>query len=289
VLTSDFPLIDFRLHLSGIPWEDPPSTGSNPLVADAVVLSYVSNYQFQADTVEDYNNYDQKNNCARNECSLDGNPTIGINVGGDTYLPVDFPIFMYEYGWTSYGWSGSNGDYNLGKGGPGPGFSSGYYVGILDYNNDTGLGYFLTNQTDNILSGCQKSNEGVFCPYGYYDYYYSGSGYYSSQGSGGGTDRNAPLYYYFVEDNTGSITGYNGGTTPIPFIPPDQQDNSKYYQFGVFWLYNWFLSPPNNPYINIYFLMNGNIFNYFLASVQYTVDRQQVYAIPPNPPASTIN
>jgi len=37
--------------------------------------------------------------------------------------------------------------------------------------------------------------------------------------------------------------------------------------------------------MNIYFLMNGNIFNYSLASVPY----QQTYAIPPNPPANTIN
>jgi hypothetical protein len=35
--------------------------------------------------------------------------------------------------------------------------------------------------------------------------------------------------------------------------------------------------------------MNGNIFNYSLASVQYTVDGQQTYVIPPNPPAATIN
>ena len=64
MLTSDFPLIDFRLHLSGIPWEDSPSTGINPLVSDAIVLSYVSNNgQFYADTVEDYNNYDGTTNC----------------------------------------------------------------------------------------------------------------------------------------------------------------------------------------------------------------------------------
>ena len=59
-----------------------------------------------------------------------GNQNIGINVGGYTYLPLNFPVFMYEYGWKS--------------GSPGPGSSSGYYVGILQYNSTKGLGYFLT-------------------------------------------------------------------------------------------------------------------------------------------------
>ena len=36
---------------------------------------------------------------------------------------------------------------------------------------------------------------------------------------------------------------------------------------GLFWLYNWFQAENNN--MNIYFLMNGNIFNYSLASEQY--------------------
>jgi len=118
--------------LSGIPWEDSNSTGGNPTVADAVVLSYVSNNsQFYADTVNDYNNFDSLTGYASS--SMCGNSDIGINVGGDTYLPLNFSIFMYEYGWTS--------------GGPGPGSSSGYYVGILQYNNTKGLGYFLTTQS----------------------------------------------------------------------------------------------------------------------------------------------
>ena len=40
----------------------------------------------------------------------------------------------------------------------------------------------------------------------------------------------------------------------------------------------------------IYFLMNGNIFNYSLALVQYSLSwcpNGECYAIPPNPPAST--
>jgi hypothetical protein len=35
--------------------------------------------------------------------------------------------------------------------------------------------------------------------------------------------------------------------------------------------------------------MNGNIFNYPLASVNYNVNGQQTYIIPPNPPANIIN
>jgi hypothetical protein len=42
---------------------------------------------------------------------------------------------MYEYGWAS--------DLS-----PGPGVSSGYYVGILQHNNTIGLGYFLTTQAN---------------------------------------------------------------------------------------------------------------------------------------------
>jgi len=234
--------------LSGIPWEDSPSTGINPLVSDAIVLSYVSNNgQFYADTVEDYNNYDDTTNCDHfGVCS--GNQNIGINVGGDTYLPLNFPIFMYEYGWTSGG----------------PGSSSGYYVGILQYN-DT-LGYFLTTQYTNNPN-----------PSGYYDYYYSGSGWSFSL-----TGRY--LNYYFLEDNNGNIQGYSGSDY-FAFMPPDQQNNPGYSQYGVFWLYNWFQAENNN--MNIFFLMNGNIFNYSLASEQYSFNGYGAYATPPNPPAST--
>jgi hypothetical protein len=58
-------------------------------------------------------------------------------------------------------------------------------------------------------------------------------------------------------------------------MPPDQQGNSFYSQYGVFWLYNWFQADNNN--MNIFFLMNGNIFNY---SLSYPFIG---YAIPPNP------
>jgi len=66
------------------------------------------------------------------------------------------------------------------------------------------------------------------------------------------------------------------------FMPPDQQNNQQYSQFGVFWLYNWFQAENNN--MNIYFLMNGNIFNYSLASEQYNWNGGSAYALPPAPP-----
>jgi len=50
-------------------------------------------------------------------------------------------------------------------------------------------------------------------------------------------------------------------------------------------LYNWFQAENNN--MNIFFLMNGNIFNYSLALEQYKWNGGSAYAIPPNPPAST--
>jgi len=68
-------------------------------------------------------------------------------------------------------------------------------------------------------------------------------------------------------------------------MPPDQQSNQQYYQyyqFGVFWLYNWFQTDNNN--ISIYFLMNGNIFNYSLASEEYNWGSYSASAIPPMPP-----
>jgi len=68
-------------------------------------------------------------------------------------------------------------------------------------------------------------------------------------------------------------------------MPPDQQNNQNYYQYGVFWLYNWFQASNNN--MNIFFLMNGNIYNYSLALEQYKWNGESAYAIPPNPPAST--
>jgi len=246
------------VYFSGIPWLDPHS---NNFVSDAVVLSYIAdNNNLKINTVNYYNNYNSNNNqicSAEGGCSSIGNKDIGIRVGGETYLPLNFPMFMYEYGWTS--------------GGAQPGNTAGYYVGILQYNSTQGLGYFLTTQ--------YTSNPN---PSGYYDYYYSGSGWYSS------TCWNFPpvcwkLKYFFVEDNTGNIKGYEGESY-FPFMPPDQQNNSNYYQYGVFWLYNWFQAYDNN--MNIFFLMNGNIFNHSLATLPINWGGSDKYAIPPNPPAS---
>jgi len=163
---------------------------------------------------------------------------------------------MYEYAWA--------------PGSPGPGYSSGYYVGILQYN-DT-IGYFLTTQYNNnscSLTSCE-----------YYDYYYSGSGWSTSY------SLTCPLgcpnlNYYFLEDKTGETNGYSGSNY-FAFMPPDQQKNPQYSQYGVFWLYNWFQAENNN--MNIFFLMNGNIFNYSLALEQYKWNGGSAYAIPPMPP-----
>jgi len=77
------------------------------------------------------------------------------------------------------------------------------------------------------------------------------------------------------------------GSNCFAFIPPDQQNNQQYSQYGVFWLYNWFQEDNNN--MNIFFLMNGNIYGYSLALVPYSLSwcpNGECYAIPPNPPAS---
>jgi len=70
-------------------------------------------------------------------------------------------------------------------------------------------------------------------------------------------------------------------------MPPGQQNYPAYSQYGVFWLYNWF--QPENSNMNIYFLMNGNIFNYSLASEPYSwgCSGCSALAIPPAPPANT--
>jgi len=66
---------------------------------------------------------------------------------------------------------------------------------------------------------------------------------------------------------------------------PGAPGNSDHCQYGVFWLYNWFQAENSN--MNIFFLMNGNIFNYSLASEQYSWNGGSAYAIPPAPPANT--
>ncbi|MFP3316694.1 MAG: hypothetical protein RXN91_10195 [Caldivirga sp.] len=73
-----------------------------------------------------------------------------------------------------------------------------------------------------------------------------------------------------------------------PFTPPDQQRNKNdYSQYGVFWLCNWF--QPENNNIDVFLLMNGNIFNHPPTSKQYNWNGRSAYATPPNPPASPGN
>jgi len=60
-------------------------------------------------------------------------------------------------------------------------------------------------------------------------------------------------------------------------------------QNGAFWLYNWFQADSSNNMMNIYFLMNGNIYGYSLALVPYSLSwcpNGECYAIPPAPPAN---
>jgi hypothetical protein len=66
-------------------------------------------------------------------------------------------------------------------------------------------------------------------------------------------------------------------------MPPDQQKNKNYYQYGVFWLYNWFQTNNNNN-MNIFFLMNGNILNYTLGVEPYSFNGYSANAIPPMSP-----
>jgi hypothetical protein len=92
----------------------------------------------------------------------------------------------------------------------------------------------------------------------------------------------ASLLLLFLRDNNGNIQGYNGGSKYFAFMPPDQQNDLTYYQYGVFWLYNWFQAENSN--MSIFFLMNGNIFNYSLALEQYKWNGGSAYATPPMPP-----
>jgi hypothetical protein len=135
------------------------------------------------------------------------------------------------------------------------------------------LGYFLTTQYTN------NPNQN---PNGYYDYYYSGSGWYFSSNP---LSFGWHLKYYFVEDNNSDIEGYQGPTN-FAFIPIDQQQIPQYYQYGVFWLYNWFQEDQEgNMYI--YFLMNGNIYGISFASPEkYSFGGENGHPILPNPPAS---
>ena len=70
--------------------------------------------------------------------------------------------------------------------------------------------------------------------------------------------------------------GVGTSSSPLGFV-----ENKNYYQYGVFWLYNWFQAENSN--MSIFFLMNGNIYNYTLAVESW--NGGNVFAIPPMPPA----
>ena len=53
------------------------------------------------------------------------------------------------------------------------------------------------------------------------------------------------------------------------------------------WLCNWF--QPENNNIDVFLLMNGDIFNHPPTSKQYNWNEYSAYATPPNPPASPGN
>jgi len=84
-------------------------------------------------------------------------------------------------------------------------------------------------------------------------------------------------------------------TSLVPeLLGKDALLNETVAEIGVFWLYNWFQEDNNN--MNIFFLMNGNIFNYPLVSIleHYTWNCglfgfgcDSAYGIPPSPPSST--
>ena len=65
-------------------------------------------------------------------------------------------------------------------------------------------------------------------------------------------------------------------------MPADHTTIKIIINYGVFWLYNWFQAENNN--MNIFFLMNGNIFNYSLAVEPYSFNGYSAFAIPPMPP-----
>ncbi len=76
----------------------------------------------------------------------------------------------------------------------------------------------------------------------------------------------------------------HGATSARGNLMPGAPGNSDHCRYGVFWLYNWFQAENNN--MNIFFLMNGNIFNYSLASEQYSWScgwgcSHKAYATPP--------
>jgi hypothetical protein len=122
------------------------------------------------------------------------------------------------------------------------------------------------------ISGSPLTNNG-FCPANLpgTNYYYSGSGW------SGNT-----LYYFFGENNN-----YAKDTNYIPFAPKDQQNILDYSYYGIFYTYWWF-SLDNSNNLDVYFLVNGNIYNDQLPEKEYTWGSWpfsfSAYAILPEPP-----
>ncbi|WP_202795170.1 hypothetical protein [Vulcanisaeta moutnovskia] len=100
-------------------------------------------------------------------------------------------------------------------------------------------------------------------------YHYAGSGWSGST-----------LYYFFGED-----TNYAKNTNYIPFAPVDQQKNKQYSYYGIFYTYWWF-SLDNSNNLDVYFLVNGNIYNNQLPE-QYD-SKYKAYAILPESPYTYI-
>ncbi|MGC9106140.1 MAG: hypothetical protein ACP5HQ_06965 [Thermoprotei archaeon] len=249
--------LNIFVYFSGIPWYDSPGTGSSPLVADAVAISYVV-----------------------------GNPGVaaannifgtGKGIGGNTPLPLNYASTMFEYGWKSCG-------------GGEPGCSSGYYVGIpinincALYTQGISSGWvslpsILLDVTESNLKSvskdCRVDTDSTANSHIPRKFYYAGSG-------GGGSN-----YYFGTNDNYAN----NNNGEYIPFAPLDQQNNNNYLYYGVFYTYWWFSTDSSNN-LNVYFLVNGNIYNQSLPKDQYQfggfLSSYSAQAIKPQPPYTYI-
>ena len=123
---------------------------------------------------------------------------------------------------------------------PGPGSSSGYYVGIIR----------------NSATKCYPKGSCVT--------YYNGSYYYV--GSSWACNFPVVCLGTHVEYLFGEVS-YSGSDVEsssdyIPFAPLDQQGVRDYKYFGVFYTYYWFApDQQNSSDLDVYFMVNGNIYN----------------------------
>ncbi|BBL45219.1 hypothetical protein MJ1_0040 [Nanobdella aerobiophila] len=127
--------INTYIYVAGDPWEDSPSTGLNPEVADAVAFSIT------------------------NQNIFTGNLDSILPVGGSTPVPNTSTTEIFEYGWACTS--------------PGAGCSSGYYVGIpIKYY--CGVSHGSGGSTWSILLNISTS-ESSNCASKVKEYYYAGS------------------------------------------------------------------------------------------------------------------